>query len=77
MIHGLHNLPMHPLRPLQSHRCAISVVLKQDIIFFYLDIIPLCNHVVSKVTLVPCFYIRDTVGNGEVTINNHKKLANK
>ena len=38
------------------------------------DIIPLCKHVVAKVTLVPCsVYLtgkRDTVGHGETTINN-------
>ena len=36
--------------------------------------IPLCKHVVAKVTLVPCSVNltgeRDTVGHGEVTINN-------
>ena len=37
-------------------------------------IIQLCKHVVTKVTLVPCSVNltgkRDTVGHGEVTINN-------
>ena len=37
-------------------------------------IIQLCKHVVAKVTLVPCSVKltgkRDTVGHGEVTINN-------
>ena len=37
-------------------------------------IIQLCKHVVAKVTLVPCSVNltgkRDTVGHGEVTINN-------
>ena len=37
-------------------------------------IIPLCKHVVAKVTLVPCSVNltgkRDKVGHGEVTINN-------
>ena len=37
-------------------------------------IIPLCKHVVAKVTLVPCSVNltgkRDQVGHGEVTINN-------
>ena len=39
-----------------------------------IGIIPLCKHVVAKVTLVPCSVNLtgkgDTVGHGEVTINN-------
>ena len=33
-------------------------------------IIPFCKHVMAKVILVPCFVKRDSVGHGEVTINN-------
>ena len=40
----------------------------------YLFIIPLCKHVVAKVTLVSCSVNltgkRDKVGHGEVTVNN-------
>ena len=49
---------------------------------FTLDwfIIQLCKHVVAKVTLVPCSVNltgkRDTVGHGEVTINNARIIVN-
>ena len=40
----------------------------------YIGTIPLCKHVVAKVTLVPRFVNltgkRNTVGHGEVTINS-------
>ena len=43
------------------------------------DIIQLCKHVVAKVTLVPYSVNltgkRDTVGHGEVTINNAKIIT--
>ena len=49
--------------------CFISIVYRKCI-----AIIQLCKHVVAKVTLVPCSVNltgkRDTVGHGEVTINN-------
>ena len=47
---------------------------KPDILLQFQFIIPLCKHVVAKVTLVPCSINltgkQDTVGHGEVTINN-------
>ena len=43
------------------------------------SIIPLCKHVVAKVTLVPCSVHltgkRDEVGHGEVTINNARIIG--
>ena len=42
-------------------------------------IIPLCKHVVAKVTLVPCSVNltgkRDEVGHGKVTINNARIMV--
>ena len=44
-------------------------------------IIPLCKHVMAKVTLVPCSVNltgkQDTVGHGEVTINNARIIFGK
>ena len=44
-------------------------------------IIPFCKHVVAKVTLVPCSVNltdkSNTVGHGEVTINNARIIDNK
>ena len=52
-----------------------------DIFYGTNTIIPLCKHVVAKVTLVPCSVNltgkRDTVGHGEVTINNARIIEDK